>query len=183
MDTLPSLLPRRRDQLILRGLAVAAMALAAVLPLGLATYWLAAPPDALANGSPLPPSAVADLDLAGRAGAAALSLVPMAILAWGLIRISRTFLAFSEGGMFSSRAIAGLRDFALAVAISALCKPLITALLGLYLTWNAGPGQRQLILQFGSDTLLFTLFGGTFLAATWAMQRAALLAEENRQFV
>jgi hypothetical protein len=69
------------------------------------------------------------------------------------------------------------------VGASALIKPLITALLSLFLTWDAPAGSRQLVLQFGSDTALFVLFAGAFLAATWSMQRAALLAEENSQFV
>lgn len=164
-------------------LAMACGAAAALLPLGYLGFWLAAPVESLATSSPLGPQAFASFGLSDRLGAAAIGAVPLALLIWGLLRVRHTFLAFARGTMFASNAIAGLRDFAIGVGGSAVLKPLVTLVLGLYLTRNAPDGQHQLVLMLGSDTVLFVLFAATFLATTIAMRQAALLAEENRQFV
>lgn len=176
-------LPSPGERRLFMGLSIGAGIVAALLPVGMVAYWLGASVEQLTGEIPINAVALGELDLPKRLGAVVLSLIPMSLLIWGLLRVRQSFMAFAEGAIFSSRAITGLRDFAIGVGGSALIKPAITALLSLYLTWSAPAGSRQMVIQFGSDTALFVLFAATFLAATWTMQRAAALAEENSQFV
>ena len=183
MSTHPTAPPSQREKQLFHILAITAGVVAALLPIGLVGFWIGAVPEGL-WGSAVPGLPIhAELNLGKRLGAIALGLIPMGLLVWGLLRVRQTFKGFAADEVFSARAISGLRDFAIGVGASALIKPLTTALLSLYLTWDAPAGSRQLVLQFGSDTALFILFAGAFLAATWSMQRAALLAEENSLFV
>ncbi len=183
LSTHPTVPPSPKEKRLFHVLAIIAGAVAALLPIGLVGFWMGVVSDGV-WGSAVPGLPIhAELDLGKRVGAAILGFIPMGLLVWGILRVRQTFMAFAGGEVFSARAISGLRDFAIGVGTSALIKPLITALLSLFLTWDAPAGSRQLVLQFGSDTALFVLFAGAFLAATWSMQRAALLAEENSQFV
>ena len=168
---------------LFRAIGTACGALAMILPVAVVGFWLLAPLETLATAAPLPAAVFDKLDLAGRAGAAVIGAIPLAVLVWALLRVRQTFIAFAAGRIFSSEAIAGLRDFAIGVGVSALAKPLVTMLLSLYLTWGQPQGQRQLVVMLGSDTLLFVLFAAIFLSATWIMRQAAAVAEENRQFI
>jgi len=183
MSTHHTVRPSQSEKRLFRILAVIAGVVAVLLPIGLVGFWMGVEPGGL-SGSAVPGLPIqVQLDLGKRLGAAILGLIPMGLLVWGILRVRQTFLAFAVGEVFSIRAITGLRDFAIGVGASALIKPVVTALLSLYLTWDAPAGERSLVLQLGSDTALFVLFAATFLAATWTMRRAAALADENSQFV
>ncbi|MDB5528085.1 MAG: hypothetical protein JWR51_1188 [Devosia sp.] len=172
-----------RTALLFRVLAVAATALAALLPLGMIGHWLTVAPDDLAQAMRMAPTALGDLNAPLRLGAAGLSLLAVLPLSWGLVRVRACFTEFAQGRPFVARGIAGLRDFAIGMGLSVVAKPVSAMLLSILLSWNAPAGQRQLIIQFDSDTLIMALFAATIAALGWAMQKAAAIAEENSQFV
>lgn len=142
--------------------------LAAALPIGIVFYWLSTPPAGLA-GVPLFMGMV-------------ISLIGVAPLSWGLLRLRRCFGEFGAGRLFSAAGISGLRDFAIGTAISAALRPVATALLSVLI--SAGqPGPHSLVLELSSDTVILGLFAATIATLSWAMQKAAALAEENNRFV
>ena len=96
-------------------------------------------------------------------------------------RDSPLFGRYVEGRPFAAAGIAGLRDFALGTGLSAVAKPLAGMLFTLALGWNGGP--KQIALEISSDVMILALFSGVVAALAWAMERAAVLAEENSQFV
>jgi hypothetical protein len=51
----------------------------------------------------------------------------------------------------------------------------------LAMSWEGGP--RQIAIEISSDVMILALFAGVVAALGWAMRKAALLAEENSQFV
>lgn len=187
MDTLFAPVARiavdARTALLFRMLAVGAAALAALLPLGVIGYWLTVAPADVAQAMRMAPAPLGNLDPLLRFGAIGLSLLSVLPLSWGLVRVRACFAEFAQGRPFAARGVAGLRDFAIGMGLSVVAKPLSTMLLSIWLSWNAPAGQRQLVIQFDSDTLIMALFAATIAALGWAMQKAAAIAEENSQFV
>lgn len=158
-----------RSRLALRTLSVVATALAGLLPALAVGYWLV-------DGASMAQSAGMR---AAAIGTALLHLLPMS---WGLMRLRVCLLQFAAGRPFDARGIAGLRDFALGTGLSAVAKPVAGMLFTLAkAVWDDGP--RQIAIEVSSDVMILALFAGVVAALAWAMQKAAMLAEENSQFV
>ena len=172
-----------RTALMFNGLAVGAVALAALLPLGVVAYWGLVGADEAAQAMAFGPKVMPRLGIGMRLGAMAINLVALAPLAWGLLQLRTCFSQFALGRPFAAKGIAGLRDFAAGMALSVLFKPIGFTLMTLLLSMNAAPGQRQLAIRLDSDTLIMALFAATVASLGWAMQKAAAIAEENSQFV
>lgn len=149
-------------------LGMVATGLAALLPALAIGYWLA-------DGSLVAQDASMWMVAIGTA---LLHLLPMS---WGLLRLRVCLRQFAAGRPFDAEGVAGLRDFALGTGVSALAKPLAGMLFMLAMSWDGGP--RQIAIEISSDVMVLALFAGVVAALAWAMQKAALLAEENSQFV
>lgn len=172
-----------RMVLLFNGLGVAAVALASLLPVVTAAYWLFVEIEAVRQMTGLGPDKLADIGMGQRIIAGLVSLLTALPLAWGLVRLRTCLVSFAAGRPFTSEGIAGLRDFALGGLLAALTQLLSHTLMGLVLTWSAMEGHRQFVIRIDSDMLLLALFAGTIAALAWAMEKAALLAEENSQFI
>lgn len=187
IDAMPVLSPPlavgRGTALVFRSLGGAALVLAALLVLGLVAYWLNASAGGLAATLQVPPEAFGSLDPARRLGGLLISLPPALLMAWGLLRARACFSEFAAGRPFAARGISGLRDFAIGMGASALLGPVSSTLLGLFLSASMLAGTRQLTLELDSGTLIHAMFAATIAALAWAMRKAALIAEENSQFV
>lgn len=164
-------------------LAIAAVAIAAVLPLAVVLYWMLVNQSEIARLNGFGPGVLAEFGTLQRLGAAAISVATILPLSWGLVRLRVCFIEFAQGRPFAANGIAGLRDFAAGMAVAALAKPVGFTLLTLLLTWNAPPGMRQIAIQINSDMLIMALFAATVAALGRAMEKAAAIAEENSQFV
>ncbi len=146
----------------------AAAGLAVLLPALAIGYWLiASPPVARDTGM--------------RIVAIATALLHLLPLSWGLVRLRVCLAHFAAGRPFDAEGIAGLRDFALGTGLSALAKPVAGTLFILALSWNEGP--KQIAVEISSDVMLLALFAAVVASLAWAMEKAAVIAEENRQFV
>lgn len=160
--------PSRRSRMAFSTLGSAAVCLAALLPSLAIGYWL-----------------LDEAHVAGtyvmRVVAIATALLHILPLSWGLLRLRTCLSQFSAGRPFDAEATAGLRDFALWIALSAVVKPFAGMLFVLAMSWEVGP--RRIAIEISSDVMILALFAGVVAALAWAMQKAALLAEENSQFV
>lgn len=114
--------------------------------------------------------------LLGSLPAVALGLVLMATL-W------RLFSEFAAGRALGRRALAGLRRFAWVLLAVALAQPLLAGLMSVLLTWDAPPGQRQLVLSFGWHDYLALLLATVLLCIAQVMHAAVQAVEENEGFV
>jgi hypothetical protein len=168
---------------LFNSLAIAAVAIAALLPLAVALYWTMVGEEEVLRTSGLTLEAFREFGATQRFGAALITVLTILPLSWALLRLRVCFIEFAGGRPFSARGIAGLRDFASGVALAAVAKLVGFTLLTLVLTWNAMPGMRQLSIQINSDMLLMALFAATVASLAWAMEKAAAIAEENSQFV
>jgi hypothetical protein len=172
-----------RTAMLFNGLAVGAVALAALLPLGMVFYWALVGETDVTQAMGFAPEVMPVFDLAMRVGAIVLCLLPVLPLAWALLRLRTCFGEFAQGRPFAARGIAGLRDFAIGVAVGAVAKPISFTLLTLLLSWHAPAGQHQLAIRLDSEMLIMALFAATIASLAWAMQKAAAIAEENSQFI
>lgn len=164
-------------------LALAAVVIAALLPLAIVLYWLLVDQAEIVRLNGFGPGVLAEFGALQRLGAAAITVATVLPLSWGLVRLRVCFTEFAQGRPFAAKGIAGLRDFATGMALAAVTKLVGFTLLTLVLTWNAPPGMRQLAIQFNSDMLIMALFAATVASLGWAMEKAAAVAEENSQFV
>ncbi|MFK8252048.1 hypothetical protein [Ancylobacter terrae] len=157
-----------RARLAFSTLGVVAAGLAALLPALAIGYWLLSS-QPVAHGTGMQMVAIAT---------ALLHLLPMS---WGLLRLRVCLAQFATGHPFAAEGIAGLRDFALGTGLSALAKPFAGMLFMLASSWNGGP--KQIAIEISSDVMILALFAGVVASLAWAMEKAAVLAEENSQFV
>jgi hypothetical protein len=157
-----------RARIAFSALGVVAVGLAVLVPALAIGYWLVGP-QPVVHGPGMQMVAIAT---------ALLHLLPMS---WGLMRLRVCLHQFAAGRPFAAEGIAGLRDFALGTGLSAVAKPLAGMLFMLALSWKGGP--KQIAIEISSDVMILALFAGVVASLAWAMEKAAVLAEENRQFV
>lgn len=169
--------------LLFKGLALCAVIAATLLAVGTILFWLTIEPDEVRQMIELGPEVSPDITMGQRIAAALVGLMTTLPLAWGFLRLRVCLASFAAGRPFASQGIAGLRDFAIGGLLAALGRFLGHTLMSLVLTWTATPGHRQLAASIDADTLLLAMFAASIAALVWAMEKAAAIAEENRQFV
>jgi hypothetical protein len=166
-----------------RVMAILCLVTALLLVAAMAYYWLATPAGALLAAASVSGATPPDIGWNLRLGGLAISMIPLSALIYGLMQARRCFTEFAGGRIFSMQTVGGLKVFSIAIAVSALLKPLAGAALSLLLSLAVVSGGRTLALTVGSDTLLTLLFAGMVAVIAWVMTDAVALADENAQFV
>ena len=115
--------------------------------------------------------------------AATFSLITALVLIYGLEHLRRLFINFKEGNFFTESSVRSMHHFCAVLFISAILKVLSTMFLSVILTWNNGPNQKALIVQFGSNELWSLFIAITFLAIAWSFKEGLRLSNENAEFV
>ena len=115
--------------------------------------------------------------------AMAVSLLQVAVLLFALWQMSRLFANFAAGRIIARQSAQRLfrtgQGLVAASVFSILAQPLRTMLL----SWNLGPGQRQLSVGLSSSDVAFLMAGGLLVLVGYAMREAVALRDENRSFV
>lgn len=164
--------------------AAACLVLAAALPVATLAFWaLADEATLILRLDPNPrtaglhfPDGLSDWQ---RLAAAALTLLPVGLLAAGLLSARRCLRSFADGAFFTADAIRALRGFARAVFWSAAAGVALPTLLGLVLTAGNPVGQRALVIGIGSDQMLGMLIAGVLWVIAGALAQAAAIAEDH----
>ncbi len=167
-------------------LAWACLILAIVLPAA-AIYglWTASPQALLAQAG------VNLLQVSGeqaiapwqRVLAVLIGLLPVAGMAYGLVRAWRCFAGFARGAVFRLSTVRHLRGFASGLMASSVAGLLAPTLLSVLLSWGAPAGQRALAVALGGQHLLMLLFAGIVWQIAHAMARAIEIADDHAQIV
>ncbi len=180
-----SLQTRRAHRLrsVSRWMAHACLLASALCAVALAIYWFAAPQADLLAAAQISFPALREVSFETRIAALAISMVPLAVLIWGLLNVRRCFVLFSQGRIFTAEVVDGFRRFSLALLMSALLKPFAGAALTALLSWGGPTGTRMVAIHLGSDTLFSLLFAGAMMVVVWVMSEAIAIADENAQFV
>ncbi|MEM6679671.1 MAG: hypothetical protein AAF675_17540 [Pseudomonadota bacterium] len=111
------------------------------------------------------------------------SLPPVAIIAWGLLRLSGLFGLLAAGMTLTREGAARLQDFAFALLLGLGLNLFAQAGASMAMTWERGEGERALSIAFSSDGLLAALIGLLLLAVSWLLTEAAELSEDSASIV
>ena len=155
-----------------------------LLPLGLAVYvvgfgdMLAKHPQVIQMG--LTADTLSAMAKAAALGALLIGTLPAIFM---LHNLRRLFESYAAGTFFTVCAANRLKAAAVALLAMVVARPITGALLSLALSIDLPPGQKQLVVNFGSTEIWIGLAGGMVLVTAWIMGEAAALAEENRSFV
>ena len=107
----------------------------------------------------------------------------LAIILTVLFRLWQLFGEYLHSRIFSARALTSLRGFARWTLVAAFWSPVYRAVLSVIVTWQNGPGKRELTIDLSSDDYLMVLVGVVILAISSVMAEAARIAEDNEGFV
>ena len=120
---------------------------------------------------------------AKRAGMIALMALPLAIVLFGLWHVRLLFGSYERGEIFTGAAARHIRLVGLAMAVNAVVSVFAHTLGSVLLTYDNGPGTRQVSISLGSDQYMLLLTGGLLIVIGWIMGEAARLSDEHRQIV
>ncbi len=124
-----------------------------------------------------------DMPLWQALGGILLSSLPLLVLASGLQALRRLFQHYGRGEYFCEDAAALLGKVGLCLACWVLANFLLEPLLTVWVTFLQPQGQRIVSLSFGSAELVSLFAAASVMVIARIQRKAALLAEENRQFV
>lgn len=123
------------------------------------------------------------VDLRMRWLGAAVSLLPAALGLAFFVLLWRLFGEYGAGRALTPVAQRHLQRLALALLVIALAQPLLRGAYSVVMTLGNPPGQRLLVLGFGSHDYLALIVALALLAIATVMRQAVQAAEENRGFV
>ncbi|OYU85877.1 MAG: hypothetical protein CFE29_31845 [Bradyrhizobiaceae bacterium PARB1] len=172
-----------RIRTVSRAMALICGTTSVLLSVAMALYWATTATPVLFTHAGMPYFPSEDLDLGGRFFAFVISMMPLGAFVCGLLIARRCFAAFARGEVFADRPIRDLRLFAIAIAASALLKPVAGAALTVLLSLHMATGTKAVAVNIGSDTLIALIFAGTVAVIASVMSEALAIADENRQFV
>ena len=107
----------------------------------------------------------------------------LAVILIALFRLWQLFGEYLHSRIFSARALTSLRGFARWTLVAAFWSPVYRAVLSVIVTWQNGPGKRELTIDLSSDDYMMVLLGVVLLAISSVMVEAARIAEDNEGFV
>lgn len=116
---------------------------------------------------------------------ALIGLIPTGCLSYALINARSALRRFNKGEYFSAPAIRSIRSFGAGIFWSSLLTIPVTPL-AMYALTSVSEGTHSshtMMWRFDMSTFVLLTIGGILWQIAAMMQRAAELAEENRQFV
>ena len=123
---------------------------------------------------------VPHLQRLGIASLAAIAFTLLMIAGWN---IRQVFKRFQQMEFFSPKTLANVIAFGTWLIAFAVFD-LISDPLGTYiLTFDLPPGERQVDITLDGGEIFFLILGALMLLFGWILREAALIADENRQFV
>ena len=158
-------------------------ALVFLIPLANLVFWIsfnALPAGFLQN---LPVVPINPLPVQVLAAGFLVSLLPLGVVVFGLLTLRRLFLLYEGGIIFSGANVHCFRRLGYAFIAWAVANLLYTPLLSVILTAANPPGEKALVLQFGSPHLATLITGGVVLLIAWVMDEGRKLEDEQAHTV
>lgn len=125
----------------------------------------------------------AGVPLEYRLMALACALVPTAFDVWALWALSKLFLVYAKGEVFTRSALRSLNHVALALVGGVITAFFAHGAETTALSWPLGHGHRFISLSFGSGDVATLFWAGVVLVIARVMAEGSLLADENAKFV
>ena len=107
----------------------------------------------------------------------------LAMILMTLYRLWQLFGEYLQLRVFGEDALSSLRSAARWILAAAVYSPIYRAGLSVIVSWQNGPGRRELTVNLGSDDYLMLVTGVVLLAISSVMVEAARIAKDNEGFV
>ena len=161
--------------------------LAILAPVAVIALLALVPTEFFTKSLVFPESARAHLEFGAgkRLIAALILLLPVGCMSYALMNARSSLRRFNKGDYFSASAIRGIRGFGAGIFWSGILTLTMKPIAVFILTSIAGGtlSAGGPVLRIETDHVLMLVIGGILWQIASMMQRAAELAEENRQFV
>lgn len=112
-----------------------------------------------------------------------LSLVPLALVITALFVLHRLFQGFALGAALAPESGQRLKRVGIVVAALAPTTIVIGILGSVVVSWANAPGKREVAVGLHADDITVLVFGLLLVVLGWILEEAAIVADENRQFV
>lgn len=127
--------------------------------------------------------ALGDIPQAQRIGLAFLVAAAHIMLIFATWHIRTVFRHFQKMEFFSPKTLSNVIAFGIWLIAFGVFDLLSDPLGSIIVTIDLPEGQRALDLALDGDEIFFLVFGALMLLFGWILREAALIADENRQFV
>jgi len=118
-----------------------------------------------------------------RVGIAALAAIAFTLLMIAGWNIRQVFNRFQQMEFFSPKTLANVIAFGTWLIAFAVFDLISDPLGSFILTLDLPPGERQVDITLDGGEIFFLVLGALMLLFGWILREAALIADENRQFV
>lgn len=118
-----------------------------------------------------------------RIGIAALAAIAFTLLMIAGWNIRQVFKRFQQMEFFSPKTLANVIAFGTWLIAFAVFDLISDPLGSFILTFDLPPGERQVDITLDGGEIFFLILGALMLLFGWILREAALIADENRQFV
>ena len=106
-------------------------------------------------------------------------MIPGSVTVYALLTLKALFKLYENAVVFSTANVKCFRRLGYALIIWVLAKMVSTSLLSIVLSFNNPPGERQLVVQFGSTDIATLVIGAIVLVISWVMNEACKLNDEQ----
>lgn len=157
--------------------------LVVLVPLLNLLFWVSfndLPPSFLAN---LPVSPTGSLPAPILVAGFMASLLPIGVMVFGLMTLRTLFRLYEDGIIFSAANVRCFRRLGYAFIAWVLANVIYTPVLSIIITAINPPGEKALVVQFGSPQLSALVIGGIILLIAWVMDEGRKLKDEQAHTV
>lgn len=124
-----------------------------------------------------------DIPQVQRVGLALLVAAAHIMLMFATWHIRTVFQHFQRMEFFSPKTLSNVFSFGIWLIAFAVFDLLSDPIGSVILSYDLPEGERSLDLTLDGDEIFFLVFGALMLLFGWILREAALIADENRQFV
>ncbi|OXT01550.1 hypothetical protein B7H23_00800 [Notoacmeibacter marinus] len=173
----------RRQRIVLwsRALNLLLTAMAVVAPLAVVVMGATMSAAEIAASADVDPALFPTVTDDKRIAIVVLTVIPVLVLSYGLLRLRTALSAFRRGQYFSRDVFVAFRSFASTLLAATLLRLAVVPLTGLIL--SAGSEKGSLAITIGFDTIQSLVLIAGFWLLAWVFTEAAAIEDENRQFV
>lgn len=149
-----------------------------LIPLGTLAFWLSF--NSLVDGlKDLPVAVDRELPLSTLLLAFLVNMLPAGVTVYALLILRRLFTLYEEAVIFSQENARCFLRLGYALLGWVAANFVFTALISLVLTMHNGPGERALVIGFGSADLATLIIGSVVILISWVMREAAAMEHEQ----
>ncbi len=112
-----------------------------------------------------------------------ISTLHLLIMVFGIWAMAGVFRLLAQGEYFHPDVAVQLRRFGLALLVVGAANPLVRLLVVLAVTFENPAGHQSIALSLVMDDVLVVLIGALMVMLAHALQKAAAIADDNRQIV